>query len=75
MDLPLPMHVADGVMRLLQLDQMATATFESDQEAVWWLRTPHPMLNGESPLAVAKTSFGAQRVKDILVSIQHGGVL
>jgi len=74
-DLPLPTHAAVSVVRLLQLDQMATATFESDREAMRWLHAPHPMLDGESPLVVAKTSFGAQRGKDILVAIQRGGVL
>ena len=35
----------------------------------------HPMLDGESPLECAKSGFGAQRVKDILVAIRYGGVV
>jgi hypothetical protein len=33
------------------------------------------MLDGDSPLEAAKTSFGAQRVKDILIAIRYGGVV
>jgi putative toxin-antitoxin system antitoxin component (TIGR02293 family) len=71
----LPIHSAEGVLRLLELDQMAGDTFASDDEAAAWLRRPHPMLDGESPLEAAKTSFGAQRAKDILVAVKYGGVV
>jgi putative toxin-antitoxin system antitoxin component (TIGR02293 family) len=71
----LPMHSAEGVLRLLELDEMASDTFESDTDAANWLRRPHPMLDGESPLQATKTSFGAQRAKDILVAVKYGGVV
>ena len=71
----LPIHSAESVLRLLELGQMAADTFETDDEASAWLRRPHPMLEGDSPLELAKTSFGAQRVKDILIAIRYGGVV
>jgi putative toxin-antitoxin system antitoxin component (TIGR02293 family) len=71
----LPMHSAEGVLRLLELDEMASDTFASDEDAANWLRRPHPMLDGESPLEATKTSFGAQRAKDILVAVKYGGVV
>lgn len=71
----LPMHAAEGVVRLLELDQMASDIFEDEAEASQWLRKPHPMLEGETPLEAAKTSYGAQRVKDILLAIKYGGVV
>jgi len=71
----LPMHSAEGVLRLLELDELASDAFESDEDAANWLRRPHPMLDGESPLQATKTSFGAQRAKDILVAIKYGGVV
>lgn len=74
-DLPLPTHSAESVLRLLELDEIANDTFESEDAALGWLRRAHPMLDGESPLQAAKTSFGAQRVKDILVAIKYGGVV
>lgn len=71
----LPIHSAESVLRLLELGQMATDTFETEDEASAWLRRPHPMLDGDSPLELAKTSYGAQRVKDILIAIRYGGVV
>ncbi len=74
-DQALPMHAAEGVLRLLELEAMATDTFESDDDAHGWLRRQHPMLEGECPLEAAKTSFGTRRVKDMLVAIKYGGVV
>ena len=71
----LPIHSAESVLRLLELGQMAADTFETEDEASEWLRRPHPMLDGDSPLESTKTSFGAQRVKDILIAIRYGGVV
>jgi putative toxin-antitoxin system antitoxin component (TIGR02293 family) len=74
-DQQLPMHSAEGVLRLLELDQMAGDTFDSEEDAANWLRRAHPMLDGESPLEATKTSYGAQRAKDILVAVKYGGVV
>lgn len=71
----LPIHSAESVLRLLELGQMAADTFETEDESSAWLRRPHPMLDGDSPLELAKTSYGAQRVKDMLLAIQFGGVV
>ena len=59
----------------LELGQMAADTFETEDEASAWLRRAHPVLEGDSPLEAAKTSFGAQRVKDILIAIRYGGLV
>lgn len=74
-DQPLPKHSAENVLRLLELKDMASDTFESEDDAIGWLRRPHPLLDGESPLESAATSFGSRRVKDILVAIKYGGVV
>ena len=74
-DQPLPTHAAEGVLRMIELDQLAIDTFETEAEAMQWLRKPHPMLDGDDPLTAARTSFGAQRVKDILVAVRYGGVV
>ena len=74
-DQVLPTHAAEGVVRLLELDQMACDTFESEADASHWLRQPHPMLDGATPLETAKTGYGTQRVKDILLAIKYGGVV
>ena len=71
----LPTYAAESLLRLLELDGLAKQTFETPEEAAGWMRQPHPMLDGDSPLECAKSSFGTQRVKDILVAIMHGGVI
>jgi putative toxin-antitoxin system antitoxin component (TIGR02293 family) len=74
-DQPLPTHSAENVLRVLELKDAAIATFETEAMALDWMRRPHPMLDGESPLESAATSFGARRVRDILLAIQYGGVV
>ncbi|MDC8784248.1 antitoxin Xre/MbcA/ParS toxin-binding domain-containing protein [Roseateles koreensis] len=71
----LPLHAAEGVLRLMELFELASDTFESEDEASAWLRKPHPMLDGETPLETAKTSYGGERVKDILLALKYGGVV
>lgn len=74
-DKPLPMHAAESVLRLLELNQLAEDTFESPEEAQAWLRRGHPMLGGESPLDWARTAYGAERVKEILIAAKYGGAV
>ncbi|MEK7663796.1 MAG: MbcA/ParS/Xre antitoxin family protein [Actinomycetota bacterium] len=69
------MNSIANVLQLRDLEKMANDTFESEEAASGWLRRPHPMLDGESPLEAAKTSFGTRRVKDILVALKYGGVV
>ena len=71
----LPTHAAENVLRFLELDSLAAETFDSHADAFEWLKRPHPMLEGDSPLNAARTSYGTQRVKDILLSIKYGGVV
>jgi uncharacterized protein (DUF2384 family) len=58
----------------IELETLAEETFETADEAAGWLRRPHPMLGGEIPLGCAKSSYGAERVRDILLSIKYGDV-
>lgn len=55
--------------------KQAIDTFGTEEAALEWMRKPHPMLDGESPLESAATSFGSRRVRNILVSIKYGGVV
>lgn len=58
-----------------ELERMAEDTFDTKENAARWLRRPHPMLDEKSPLEIAQTNAGAQRVKTILVAIKSCGVL
>jgi putative toxin-antitoxin system antitoxin component (TIGR02293 family) len=72
--LMLPTHTSETVLRLAELEALANGTFQSGDGARTWLKTPHPLLDGETPLQAAGTSYGGQRVREILTAIQHGGV-
>ena len=65
---------ADSTRRSLDLNSLAEEAFESPEEAGDWMRSPHPMLDGETPRECAKSNFGAERVKAILLAIRYGGV-
>jgi len=71
----LPASSVETVLRLAELEHLACEVFETENAAHQWLKAPHPGLDGESPLQAAGTSFGAQRVREILVAIQFGGVV
>lgn len=58
-----------------RLKHMAEDTFETKEEATQWLQRAHPQLEGESPLEMAQTEAGAERVRDILIAIRYGGVV
>jgi putative toxin-antitoxin system antitoxin component (TIGR02293 family) len=72
-DQALPMHSAETVLRLAELEALALDVFASEQASHGWLRKVHPLL-GESPIDAASTSYGGQRVREMLIAIQHGGV-
>lgn len=61
--------------RLRELEALAGDVFTSPEGAEAWLRKPHPMLDGQTPLDVATSHEGFQRVKDLLVNIKFGGVV
>lgn len=72
-DQVLPMHSAETVLRLAELEALALDVFASEEAAHGWLKSSHPMLD-ESPIDAASTSYGAQRVREILTAIKYGGV-
>lgn len=58
-----------------ELYDLATEVFATEAEALVWLQRPHPVLDGSTPLAMAKAPLGTLRVKGILVAIKYGGVV
>ena len=59
----------------IELESLAEETFETADDAARWLRRPHPMLDDETPLDFAKSRRGAERVRDILLSIKYGNAV
>lgn len=71
----LPTHAAERVLRLLELQSFADDTFETSEAASAWMRRGHEMLEGETPLEWAKSGYGAQRVRELLVALKFGGAV
>ncbi|TAN49900.1 MAG: DUF2384 domain-containing protein [Methylococcaceae bacterium] len=63
------------VLRAMELTALATEVFGSEAAAAQWLKKPHPLLAGESPLQYAVSEFGTGKIKNILVAIRYGGVV
>lgn len=71
----LPGQVAECVLRLLEMNQMALDVFDSTETALAWLNRPHAMLAGRAPFDWARSAYGSERVKEILNATKHGGAV
>lgn len=58
--------------RLARVVALADALWEDEQEARRFLNRPHALLDGETPLTVARTELGARRVERLLHDVEHG---
>ena len=58
--------------RLARVIAAAEAVAGDAEAAREFLNRPHPLLNHETPLAMAKSELGARMVENLLYSIEHG---
>jgi putative toxin-antitoxin system antitoxin component (TIGR02293 family) len=58
--------------RLARIVALAEAVWGDGAEARAFLNRPHPLLERQAPLAVARTELGARRVEGILADAGHG---
>ena len=58
--------------RLARIAALAEQLWRNPQEARAFLNRPHPLLDDDTPLAVARTELGARRVERLLNDIEHG---
>ena len=58
--------------RLARVFATAEYVWNSDDDARAFLHTPHPMLQGRTPLDVAMTELGARRVEELLWKLFYG---
>jgi len=64
---------SDRVVRFARIRDLAVDMMQGDNDAaVGWLQTPHPLLQGESPMSYASTEMGALDVEDLIGRIRHG---
>jgi putative toxin-antitoxin system antitoxin component (TIGR02293 family) len=59
----------ERLARVIALVEEMWGDAESARE---FLNRPHPLLDHETPLAVAHSELGARRVENLLYSIEHG---
>jgi putative toxin-antitoxin system antitoxin component (TIGR02293 family) len=58
--------------RLARIYATAQYVWNSDDDARAFLHTPHPMLQGRTPLDVSMTELGARRVEELLWQLFYG---
>ncbi|MBI4264939.1 MAG: DUF2384 domain-containing protein [Acidobacteria bacterium] len=58
--------------RLARVIALAEPLWDDPHEARAFLNRPHPLLEGETPLNVARTELGARRVERLLHDVEHG---
>lgn len=58
--------------RLARVYATARHVWDSDEDALAFLHTPHAMLGGQPPLEVAMTELGARRIETLLWRLFYG---
>ncbi|NOT84812.1 MAG: DUF2384 domain-containing protein [Methylococcaceae bacterium] len=58
--------------RLARIYATAQYVWDSEDDAKTFLCASHPMLNGQTPLAVSMTEIGARRVEELLWRLYYG---
>ena len=58
--------------RLARIFATTDYVWNSEDDARVFLSTPHPMLQGRSPLDVSMTELGARRVEELLWKLYYG---
>lgn len=58
--------------RVARLSVHATRALGTEAEAREFMTTPHPRLDGRSPLEAARTDLGTRRVEQTLNALEHG---
>ncbi len=61
----------DRVLRLARLCEMAESALSGAERGARWMREPHPLLEGEAPMRLARTEPGVRQVESLLASIEY----
>jgi len=66
---------SERLLRLGTVFEQAVELFEGDRAAALrWLTAPRQALEGNTPLAYARTELGAREVEDLIGRLEHGVV-
>jgi putative toxin-antitoxin system antitoxin component (TIGR02293 family) len=69
---PLTIEESDRLVRLARMQALAENVFGDPEKANRWLRQPLGILDGRSPLEIARTDSGARLIEQILAKIDWG---
>ena len=69
---PLSIEESDRVVRLTRIQALAEDVFGDVQRGNRWLREPLGILDGRSPLEVARTEAGARLIEQLLAKLDWG---
>ena len=68
----LSVEESERAERMTRIVAAAREVWNDDEDARAFLNAPHPLLEGRSPLATARTEAGARRVEQILTALEWG---
>ena len=71
----LSMEESERTERLARVVALTEAIWGNEGEARAFLNRPHPLLDGDTPLTVARTELGARRVEQLLHDVEYGLVV
>lgn len=64
---------SDKIVRLALVFERAVDLFDGNHAAAKsWMTSPNRALGNETPLAVTRTSYGANAVNDLIGQLEHG---
>ena len=64
---------SERLLRLSRVFELAVDLFEGDNAAALrWLTSPRKALEGNTPLAYARTEVGAREVENLIGRMEHG---
>lgn len=69
---PLSIEESDRVVRLTRVQALAEDVFGDAEKANRWLRQELGILDGKSPLEVARTEAGARLIEQLLAKLDWG---
>ena len=63
----------ERLVRLAEFTELAAKAFGDEAKGKRWLTRPNAALGGATPLSLLESSYGAERVRQALAVIEHGG--
>ena len=68
----LSVEESERTERLARVIALAETVWTDEDQARAFLNRPHPLLDNETPLRVARSELGARRVERLLYDVEHG---